>query len=56
MAFAIFVALRVGIPMEERAEVCASAGAGLEGDRYATGDGAWSKARSAIRHVSAHRY
>lgn len=41
-----------GQPMQAKIQVNAIAGIGLEGDRYALGIGAWSKARVTVRHVS----
>lgn len=48
----IYICPDKGQPMQERQHVNAIAGVGLEGDRYAAGKGAWSKARATIRHVS----
>lgn len=48
----IYICPDKGQPMQERSQVNAIAGVGLEGDRYAAGKGAWSKARATIRHVS----
>lgn len=42
---AIHVAPAAGTPMEPRTRVRAIAGAGLDGDRYATGTGHWSPIR-----------
>lgn len=39
----IYTAPAKGAPMEPRAEVRAEAGVGLEGDRYATGDGKYTR-------------
>lgn len=38
----IFVASNAGLPMEERNEVTATPGRGIDGDRYAEGKGVWS--------------
>lgn len=49
----IFVSPDKGQPMQEVKKVKAIAGLDLEGDRYASGKGAWSNSkREAIRHVS----
>jgi MOSC domain-containing protein YiiM len=40
---AIYTAPAKGAPMEPRAEVRADVGVGLEGDRYATGDGKYTR-------------
>ncbi len=49
----IFVCPKGGAPMQSVDSVLAIAGKGLYGDRYATGDGAFSRARmGTIRHVS----
>jgi len=50
---ALFVSPGIGQPMKSCARVWALAGRGLEGDRYAIGQGSYSQAtRQAIRHVS----
>src|SRR3954454_13393283 len=49
----IYTCADAGQPMELRREVRALAGCGFEGDRYATGQGTFSRiARQAARHVS----
>ena len=49
----LFVSPGIGQPMQPRASVQALAGRGLEGDRYASGQGSYSKLpRLAARHVS----
>lgn len=49
----LFVSPGIGQPMQACAQVRALAGRGLEGDRYATGQGSYSRAkRQVIRHVS----
>src|SRR5829696_2404740 len=49
----LFVSPGIGQPMQACAQVRALAGLGLEGDRYATGQGSYSRAkRQVIRHVS----
>ena len=40
---AIYTAPAKGVPMESRDEVRADAGVGLDGDRYATGDGKYTR-------------
>ncbi|MBI4090093.1 MAG: sulfurase [Candidatus Kerfeldbacteria bacterium] len=50
---AIYICKNMGLPMQQVPTVNALAGLGLEGDRYALGQGAYSKAaREAIRHVT----
>ena len=50
---ALYIAQEKGRAMEERPNVSALAGIGLEGDRYALGGGAWSDSkRKTMRHVS----
>lgn len=50
---AIYICSDAGLPMESRSEVQAIEGLGLEGDRYASGIGAFSKGKKEkIRHVS----
>ncbi len=50
---ALFVCSKKGEPMRRLECAQALQGLGLEGDRYATGKGAWSRApREAIRQVS----
>lgn len=41
-----------GAPMQSLPSVQAIEGVGLEGDRYATGKGAFSKVRDVVRHIS----
>ena len=49
----LFVSPGIGQPMQPRTSVRALAGRGLEGDRYALGQGSYSKLpRPAARHVS----
>jgi MOSC domain-containing protein YiiM len=49
----LFISPGIGQPMEACANVRALAGRGLEGDRYAAGQGSYSRAkRQVIRHVS----
>ena len=49
----IFVARQAGDPMLAMAEVVAMADIGLEGDRYASDKGSWSKSKKPVkRHVS----
>jgi MOSC domain-containing protein YiiM len=49
----LFVSPGIGQPMNACAKVQALAGRGLQGDRYATGQGSYSRAkRQVIRHVS----
>ncbi len=49
----LFVSPGIGQSMKACAEVRALAGRGLDGDRYATGQGSYSQAkRQVIRHVS----
>ena len=49
----LFVSPAIGEPMQARASVRALAGRGLEGDRYALGQGSYSKLpRPVARHVS----
>jgi hypothetical protein len=49
----LFVSQAIGQPMQARTSVRALAGLGLEGDRYALGQGSYSKMRRpAARHVS----
>jgi MOSC domain-containing protein YiiM len=49
----IFICPKAALPMKEVREVRAIAGAGLEGDRYARGEGAWSRSSPGkVRHVS----
>jgi MOSC domain-containing protein YiiM len=43
IVIAIFVSPAAGSPMQQVAEVEALAGAGLKGDRYATGEGSFNK-------------
>jgi MOSC domain-containing protein YiiM len=49
---AIFVAPGAGAAMQARDHIAAIAGAGLEGDRYATGTGTYSGAGRGPRHVT----
>ncbi|MDQ3225623.1 MAG: hypothetical protein M3Q50_03185 [Chloroflexota bacterium] len=49
---AIYVAERAGAPMTALAQISALAGRGLDGDRYATGDGFYSWAAGPLREVS----
>jgi MOSC domain-containing protein YiiM len=49
---AIFVAPGAGAAMQARDHSAAIAGAGLEGDRYATGTGTYSGAGRGPRHVT----
>ncbi len=50
---AIYIAEAAGAPMEPLEQIKAMAGFGLEGDRYALGTGAYSRAsRETIRHVT----
>lgn len=52
-AVCFFVCADKGLPMERKTTVDFVAGAGIAGDRYCTGNGAWSKGkRVAVRHVS----
>src|SRR5262245_33746885 len=49
----LYVSPRIGEPMQPQTAVRALAGKGLEGDRYATGQGSYSRiARQVARHVS----
>ena len=49
----LFISPAVGEPMQARSVVRALAGCGLEGDRYALGQGSYSRSpRRIIRHVS----
>jgi MOSC domain-containing protein YiiM len=49
----LFVSPGIGQPMQACAQVRALAGLGLEGDRYTTGQGSYSRGkRQVIRHVS----
>jgi MOSC domain-containing protein YiiM len=49
----LFISTGIGQPMQARPVVSALAGQGLEGDRYALGQGSYSTApRRVIRHVS----
>ena len=48
----IYTCPEKGMPMISLQEVWAYAGAGLKGDRYTLGKGAFSRERSTIRHVS----
>jgi MOSC domain-containing protein YiiM len=49
----LFVSPGIGQPMQARTSVRAFAGRGLEGDRYALGQGSYSKMRRPVaRHVS----
>ena len=51
----IYISPQQGQPMQRLASVSAIQGEGLEGARYATGDGFWQTAknpRNAVRHVS----
>jgi MOSC domain-containing protein YiiM len=48
----IFVAGNAGVPMEAREEVTATAGRGIEGDRYAEGKGVWSSHPGAGREIT----
>ncbi len=49
---AIYISMVKGDPMIKLQEVLAIAGAGLEGDRYATGDGSWNKGQQGKRQVT----
>ena len=50
---ALYISLDKGLPMQQVSEVNARAGAGLEGDRYASRKGAYSNVRTVtVRHVS----
>ena len=49
---AIFVAPGAGAPMEARDRIGATAGAGLDGDRYATGTGTYSGTGRGARDVT----
>jgi len=49
---ALFIATSAGDPMRSRQEVLAVAGQGLEGDRYARGEGTFSKPGAPGRHVT----
>lgn len=49
---ALFVAPTSDDPMQERDRVEALAGVGIEGDRYATGDGLYSGKGNKKRHVT----
>lgn len=50
---ALFIASSNGVRMQARTSVQALAGQGLEGDRYASGQGSYSRsARQIARHVS----
>ncbi len=49
---AIQIAADKGAPMQSLETVQAIEGAGLDGDRYATGKGAFSKTRDVVRHLS----
>ena len=49
----LYICAKAGAPMVEVGYVNAIEGAGLEGDRYFFGRGAWSKSeRKVVRHVS----
>ncbi|SRR5258708_23855 len=48
----IFICPTAGGEMEEVQEVEAIAGAGLKGDRYATGSGSWNKGEEGKRQVT----
>jgi len=48
----IFIAPGASEPLEERSEIRAIEGRGLEGDRYLAGAGTWSSRRGAGRHVT----
>jgi MOSC domain-containing protein YiiM len=48
----IFIASRAAEPLEERSEIRAIEGRGLEGDRYLAGEGTWSSRGGAGRHVT----
>lgn len=49
---AIFISPAAGAPMQEITEVKALAGRGLQGDRYATGEGSFNKGRQGARQVT----
>lgn len=49
---AIYIADSAGARMKGRTKVNLLKGKGIEGDRYANGTGAWSKAGDVIRHVT----
>ncbi len=49
---AIFVASGAGAPMEARDRIAATAGVGLDGDRYATGTGTYSGTGRGARDVT----
>jgi len=49
---AICISEVAGEPMQEMPEVMAIAGQGLEGDRYATGDGSFNKGNQGSRQVT----
>ncbi|MEQ8821320.1 MAG: MOSC domain-containing protein [Sumerlaeia bacterium] len=49
---AIFISPVAGAPMERRQQVAAIAGLGLEGDRYAAGEGSFSRWPGPGREVS----
>lgn len=49
----IFICADKGQPMQEVQKIKAIQGVGLEGDRYASGKGAWSNSKTQkVRHVS----
>jgi MOSC domain-containing protein YiiM len=49
---AIYTAISAGAPMAEHTSITATAGAGLAGDRYATGEGRYSDHPGAGRQVT----
>jgi hypothetical protein len=49
----LFVCADQGLPMERRESVVVRAGVGIDGDRYATGQGAFSHSlRPTVRHLT----
>jgi len=49
---AICIGAVAGEPMQEKLEVVAIAGQGLEGDRYATGEGSFNRGKQGSRQVT----